>query len=142
MGTNLRFVTVILRVSYLSAMQKELYFDISSEQSGGSLYRMATPGGEPSFLYNHSTYNDKTDEVKVFETRYQSFADFWKELIKNPEWFYLHPLYVHPEQRAFVQEQLKPVNWQIYPDKKWQESHQRQWKKVLTDPGGYYRNIQ
>jgi subfamily B ATP-binding cassette protein MsbA len=27
----------------------------------------------------------------------------------------------------------------VHPDKKWQESHQRQWKKVLDDPGTYYR---
>ena len=120
-------------------MQRELYFDISSEQSGGSLFRMANPGGGSTFLYNHSTYNDKTDEVKVFETRYNSFAEFWNELTKNREWFYLHPLFVHPEQRAFVQDQLKSVNWNIHPNKKWQESHQRQWKKVLTDPGNYYR---
>ena len=123
-------------------MQKELYFDISSEQSGGSLFRIPNPGGEPSFLYNHSTYNDKTDEVKVFETRYPSFTAFWQELTKNREWFYLHPLFVHPEQRAFVREQLKSVNWNIHPNKKWQESHQRQWTKVLSDPESYYRNKQ
>ena len=120
-------------------MQRELYFDISSEQSGGSLFRVAGPAGESTFIYNHSTYNDKTDEVKVFETRYPSFDAFWQELTKNKEWFYLHPLFVHPEQRAFVQEQLKSVNWNIHPNKKWQDSHQRQWKKVLTDPGTYYR---
>jgi len=27
----------------------------------------------------------------------------------------------------------------VHPNKKWQESHQRQWKKVLTDPGNYYK---
>jgi hypothetical protein len=31
------------------------------------------------------------------------------------------------------------VDWSVHPDKKWQESHQRQWKKVLTDPDTYYR---
>ena len=52
---------------------------------------------------------------------------------------YLHPLFVHPELRDFIREQLKGVNWGVHPNKKWQESHQRQWKKVLTDPGNYYK---
>ena len=119
-------------------MSRELYFDISSEQSGGSLYRVKGLSGI-HFYYNHSTYDDKKDEVKVFETIYPDFAAFWKELTKDPKWYYLHPLFVHPDQRVFVQEQLKTVNWAVHPNKKWQESHQRQWKKVLTDPGSYYK---
>ncbi len=118
---------------------RELYFDISSEQSGGSLFRIANENARPSFLYHHSTYNDEIDEIKVFETAYGDFSDFWRELTSNPEWYYLHPLFVHPEQRDFVKEQLKEVNWNIYPNRKWQESHQRQWKKVLSDPGNYYQ---
>jgi hypothetical protein len=119
-------------------MQRELYFDISSAESGGSLYRVGGEGGAHSFYYNHSTYDDNKDELKVFETDYPDFAAFWKELTRDPRWYYQHPLYVHPEQRDFVREQLKTADWSVYPDKKWQESHQRQWKKVLTDPGSYY----
>jgi hypothetical protein len=118
-------------------MQKELYFDISSPESGGSLFRILKEG-KISFYYNHSTYDDNKDELKVFETYYNSFSDFWESLIKNKEWFYLHPLFVHSEQREFIKEQLKNVNWNIHPNKKWQESHQRQWKKVLNDPSSYY----
>jgi len=117
---------------------RELYFDISSDESGGSLYRISKDG-HPSFHYSHSTYNENTDVIKVFETPYPDFASFWKDLTKDPEWYYQHPLFVHPEQREFVREQLKQVNWDIHPDKKWQDSHQRQWKKVLSDPGQYYR---
>jgi hypothetical protein len=121
-------------------MPQELYFDISSEQSGGSLYRITDASGAVSFLYNHSTYNDDTDDIQVFKTPYPSFEAFWQDLTKNQEWFYLHPLFVHPEQRSFVQQQLQHVNWNIHPDKKWQESHQRQWKKVLVEaPDNYYR---
>lgn len=123
-------------------MPQELYFDISSEHSGGSLFRVINANGQISFLYNHSTYDDNTGNVQVFNTPYPSFTEFWKELTKNKEWYYLHPLYVHPEQRDFVQDQLKGVNWQLHPNKKWQESHQRQWKKVLTDGPGYYRDRQ
>jgi hypothetical protein len=119
-------------------MQRELYFDISSEESGGSLFRMAGETGASSFYYNYSTYDSNKDEVKVFEKRYPSFDAFWAELKKDPKWWYLHPLFVHPEQRDFVREQLKTANWAIHPNKKWQESHQRQWKKVLTGPGTYY----
>ena len=132
-------------------MAKELYFDISSENTGGSLYRInvgpsgrAAGGsgpetnGEIAFLYNYSVADAKTGEVTVFDTWYVSFEAFWKVLTKDAQWYYLHPLFVHPEQREFVREALKRVNWAIYPDKKWQESHQRQWKKVLSDPTTYY----
>jgi len=122
-------------------MPKELYFDISSEDSGGSLYRVKEKD-EVSFLYNHSTYNDKTDEVSVFDTWYTSFEAFWKVLTSDPKWYYRHPMFVHPEQREFVRDQLKVVNWGVHPNKKWQESHQRQWKKVLNDPGTYYDGVQ
>jgi hypothetical protein len=119
-------------------MKKELYFDISSAESGGSLFRI-NDDGKISFYYNHSTYDDRKDELKVFETNFESFEAFWKYLIQNKEWFYLHPMFVHPEQRGFVREQLKSVNWNLHPNKKWQDSHQRQWKKVLTAPENYYR---
>ena len=123
-------------------MSKELYFDISSEHSGGSLYRVTGESGAQPFYYNHSTYDDDKDEVKVFETWYPDFAAFWAMLTRDPKWYYRHPLFVHPEQRAFISEQLKKVNWSVHPDRKWQESHQRQWKKVLEDPGTYYRGPQ
>ena len=119
-------------------MAKELYFDISSADSGGSLYRVQERDGV-SFLYNHSTYDDKTDEVTVLDTWYTGFGAFWQMLTKDPQWYYRHPLFVHPEQREFIREQLKQVDWAVHPDKKWQDSHQRQWKKVLSDPGDYYR---
>ena len=119
-------------------MHRELYFDISSEESGGSLYRV-TGEKDPYFYYNHSTYDSKKDEVKVFETDYPDFGAFWAMLTKDPKWYYQHPLFVHPEQRAFIREQLKAVNWTVHSNKKWQESHKRQWTKVLTDPGSYYR---
>ena len=124
-------------LSFLLIMKKELYFDISSPESGGSLFRI-NDADKISFYYNHSTYDDNKDELQVFETYYNSFANFWEALIKNKEWFYLHPLFVHSEQREFIKEQLKNANWNIHPNKKWQESHQRQWKKVLTDPSSYY----
>jgi hypothetical protein len=120
-------------------MPKELYFDISSEDSGGSLYRVTDSANGKPFYYNHSTYDEDKDEVKVFETWYPDFTTFWAALTKDSKWYYRHPLFVHPEQREFVRAQLKPVNWGVHPDKKWQESHQRQWKKVLDDPGTYYQ---
>ena len=121
-------------------MQKELYFDISTEESGGSLYRMRDEAGNATFRYEHSTYNDDRDEIKIFTTEFASFALFWQMLTKDPLWYYQHPMYMHPEQRAFVREQLAKVNWAIHPNAKWQESHQRQWKKVLTDKDDYYRS--
>ena len=121
-------------------MKRELYFDISSETSGGSLYRIKDEKGNVSFIYQHSNYNDDTDEIKVFETTYASFDKFWQMLTKDAEWFYQHPLYIHPEQRSFVKQQLQHVNWNLHPDEKWQASHQRQWKKVLESGSDYYRS--
>jgi hypothetical protein len=121
-------------------MQRELYFDINTEEAGGSLYRIRDNTGNFSFLYQHSTYDNDRDEIKVFETRYTSFTEFWQMLTGDPEWFYQHPLYVHPEQRDFIKEQLQKVNWSVHSNKKWQESHQKQWKKVLTDSGNYYKS--
>lgn len=120
-------------------MAKELYFDIHSEDSGGSLYRVVGPDGGMDFLYNQSIVNGKSGEVEVFDTWYVSFDAFWKALTKDAEWYYRHPLFVHAEQREFVKKELERVNWGIHPNRKWQESHQRQWKKVLTDPADYYR---
>ncbi len=119
-------------------MKKELYFDISSAQSGGSLFRVEEQG-KIYFLYSHSTYDDRKDELKVFETVFETFGAFWLYLSKDPEWFYLHPLFVHPEQRNFITEQLKQADWEVQAGKKWQESHQRQWKKVLHADDNYYR---
>ena len=119
-------------------MKKELYLDISSEKAGGSLYRITREDGSNDFYYNHSTYDTDSDEVKIFESNYPDFSSFWAELSSDNKWFYLHPLYVHPEQRDFIQQQLKLADWSVMGDKKWQESHQRQWRKVLSDPPQYY----
>jgi hypothetical protein len=81
-------------------MQRELYFDINAEDSGGSLYRIGGKGGPASFIYNHSTYDDARDEVKVFETHYPDFAAFWRELIKDPTWFYRHPYLSIPNKKV------------------------------------------
>src|SRR6185437_6116375 len=100
-------------------MPKELYFDIHAEDSGGSLFRVREPDGGVAFLYNYSVANTKTGEAEVFDTWYVSFEAFWKALLKDPLWYYRHPLFVHPEQRTFVQQELKGVNWAVHPDKKW-----------------------
>ncbi|HEX2534208.1 MAG TPA: hypothetical protein VHK69_10755 [Chitinophagaceae bacterium] len=118
---------------------RELYFDIHADTSGGSLYRLQEPDGTYTFLYEHSTYDEDRDETSVFHTAYATFEAFWEELTKDREWFYRHPLFVHPEQRDFVQAQLSGVDWTIQDNPKWQASHQRQWTKVLTDPASYYR---
>ena len=119
-------------------MAPQLFLDIHAEQGGGSLFRIQQQEGASSFLYDHSTYDPDTGDIKVYKTPFPSFEAFWQELTKDREWHYKHPLYVHPEIREFIGEELKHVNWEIYPDRKWQESHQRQWKKVLSDPANYY----
>lgn len=121
-------------------MIKVLYFDISSEEKGGSLFRVVNENSTPSFYYSYSIYNEKKDEINLHEKMYNSFEDFWKELVSDSEWFYLHPFFIHPEQRDFVKEQLKNINWDIHSNKKWQMSHQNQWKKALSAPDRYYKS--
>jgi len=116
-----------------------LYIDISNEDAGGSLYRISAPDGGVHFNYNHSTYNSDTDELKVFDDHFADFQSFWNFIKQDRHWFYLHPLYIHPEQRDFIRQELLSANWSVAGDKKWQDSHQRQWKKVLTDPAVYYQ---
>ena len=115
-------------------MKPVLYLDISSESGGGSLYQL--PDG--SFIWHHSTYNEALDETKVFQTAYTSFALFWQMLTRDPQWYYQHPLYVHPAIRAYINTQLEKADWSVQGDARWQQSHQRQWTKVLSDRPGYY----
>ncbi|OLY91584.1 hypothetical protein SAMN05444008_103185 [Cnuella takakiae] len=116
-------------------MQQELYFDISKGESGGSLYRL--PNG--SFSWQHSTHDEDRDETRVFTTAYASFAAFWQMLTKDLHWYFQHPLFVHPEVRAFVGRQLESADWSVQGDFKWQQSHHRQWTKVLSDRSEYYK---
>jgi len=116
----------------------EIYLDIHSEESGGTLYRVKNENGV-QFLYDYSEYDAERDDTRIFKKLFPDFESFWKHIKqKNPQWYYLHPLYVHPEQRDFIGRELKSANWSSQEGMKWQESHQRQWKKVLTDPPGYY----
>lgn len=116
-------------------MKKELYFDISSGTSGGSLHRM--PDG--NFAWQYSTYNEEADETKVYNTVFPSFEAFWQMLTRDGQWYFQHPLYVHPEVRGFVAKQLETADWSVQGDARWQISHQRQWTKVLSDRADYYR---
>lgn len=117
---------------------KELYFDASSETRGGSLYRVAD-NGSLHFVYEYSDYNDDTEELKVQRMTYPSFDAFWEALTGDTTWYFLHPLFVHPQVRPQVKEALKQADWSVQGDAKWQHSHKRQWDKVLSDPSQYYR---
>ena len=64
-------------------MQPELYFDISSTEIGGSLFRLVNSDGSFSFLYDHSIYDAYRDEIKVFKTPYQSFDAFRQDAYKG-----------------------------------------------------------
>ena len=122
-------------------MNKELYFDIVSDEWAGGLYRITIEPEVTCFYYHHSWSDLESDDNKttVTETNYQGFADFWKQLTTNNRWFTFHPLYIHPEQRQFIKEALKKINWKLIADEKWRGMYQRQWNKVLNDPVEYYK---
>lgn len=120
---------------------KELYFDIVSDEWAGGLYKILTESGADDYYY-HSTSSDlETHKTVTTNKIFHSFADFWKDLTRNNRWFALHPLYIHPEQRPFVKEELKKVNWKIIADEKWRDMYQRQWNKVLNNPSEYYKPL-
>lgn len=119
-------------------MQKELYFDVVSEEGAGGLYRLRGNNDGARFTYHYSSADLETDKVITSETSFDEFAGFWNFFVADPLWFCLHPLYIHPDQRAFVKQQLAKIDWNIVRDEKWREMYQRQWNKVLTNPAAYY----
>lgn len=119
--------------------QKDLYFDVVSEEGAGGLYRLTNSDGGVHYYYHYSSSDLETGKVYSAESRYEKFADFWNQFIRNTLWFCLHPLYVHPEQRPFIKQQLDIVNWQLVQDDKWREMYKRQWNKVLSNPPEYYK---
>ena len=119
-------------------MKKELYFDIVSDEGAGGLYRITSPGSRVHFYYHYSITDIETDITSNHESDYPDFAGFWKTFSADRLWFCLHPLYLHPDQRAFVKKQLNAVNWNVVEDEKWREMYARQWNKVLNGPADYY----
>jgi len=125
-------------------MNKELYFDIVSDEWSAGLYKLTAATGAISYYYHH-TLSDLEDEnhntAVVTETNYPGFAAFWEYFTMNGRWFTYHPLYIHPEQRPFIKEELKKVNWTSVADQKWRDMYQRQWNKVLNNPAVYYKPL-
>src|SRR5690349_1102270 len=101
-------------------MQKTLYFDIVSDEGAGALTLITPADGKRSFHYHHSESDLEYEKIVNREHTFDSFAEFWKFFIRDQKWFLLHPLYIHPEQRNFIRQQLKKVNWNIVEDEKWQ----------------------
>ena len=120
-------------------MQKTLYFDIVSDESAGALTLLTSEDGNRSFHYHESASDLEYEKTINKEDTFVSFAEFWKFFTRDPKWFLLHPLFIHPDQRDFVRQQLKKVNWNIVEDEKWQNMYQRQWNKALTGPAQYYK---
>ena len=119
-------------------MQKILYFDIVSDEGAGALTLLISDDGKRSFHYHYSASDLEYEKVVNKENMFVSFMEFWQFFTRDQKWFLLHPLYIHPEQRDFVRQQLKKVNWNIVEDEKWQDMYQRQWNKALTGPAEYY----
>jgi hypothetical protein len=118
-------------------MEKELYFDIVSDEWAGGLYKITDRG----FYYHHTSTDLETDKTTNSTTDYENFHSFWTDFTRNKRWFTLHPLYIHPEQRQFVKEELKKVNWNVVADDKWRTMYQHQWNKVLNNPAEYYKPL-
>ncbi len=120
-------------------MREDLYFDIMSVEGAGGLYVVEPASAEKHFRYHYTSSDLENDKTTNTSARYSSFEEFWKEFIKNNRWFTLHPLYIHPEQRPFIKEELRKVNWKVIADEKWRDMYQRQWNKVLNNPAEYYK---
>lgn len=124
---------------HLSIMNKELYFDIVSEEGAGALYYITTNDGKKNFYYHYCSSDLETGDAENTETDFLNFIDFWKYFIADKNWFCLHPLYIHPELRAFIKQQLNNISWRLVTDDQWRVMYQRQWNKVLNNPAEYYK---
>ncbi|MEJ7768300.1 MAG: hypothetical protein WKF89_10855 [Chitinophagaceae bacterium] len=122
-------------------MEKELYFDIASEIGAGALYLITSNDNNKSFYYHYCSSDLETDRVENTESNYADFTDFWKHFISDKNWHCLHPLYIHPELRIFIKQQLDNISWRIVKDDHWRVMYQRQWNKVLNNPAEYYKPV-
>ncbi len=120
-------------------MHKELYFDFVSEDGSAAVDRITNEQSDTYFNYQYSSSDLERDRMMVAEKRFETFNEFWTTFVENKQWFCLHPLFIHPEQRPFIREKLKAVNWSSVKDEKWQDMYQRQWNKVLNGPATYYK---
>ena len=53
-------------------MPSELFFDSSSKETGGSLFRVTEENGRYSFLYDHSSWDAHSNDIRVYKTTYAS----------------------------------------------------------------------
>jgi len=122
-------------------MPKELYFDIVSDQGAGGLYLVIAGDGSTTFYYHYCSTDLETDRVETTEANFNNFTDFWKHFTSDIKWYCLHPLYIHPELRSFIKQQLDNVSWKLVKDDHWRVMYQRQWNKVLNNPAEYYKPL-
>lgn len=114
----------------------QLIFEVHADAASFTVYQ------------EHATNQIVVEEVKFDEfselvdkdkTTFPDFYSYWKIFSQKPNWHYYHPLFIDVQYRELVREALETVDWNIFPDIKWQQSHQKQWDKVLSDPADYYR---
>src|SRR5689334_8852875 len=122
-------------------MNKELFFDFVSEDGSGAVEKLAGAEKPDQYQYQYTSSDLENDKIQITNKAFDSFEAFWTAFIQNKYWYCLHPLFIHPEWRAFIKEKLKKVNWSLVEDEKWREMYQRQWNKVLTAPATYYRPL-
>ena len=122
-------------------MQKELYFDIVSEEGAGALYCITASDGNTNFYYHYCASDLDSDRTETKESDFKDFTDFWKDFASDKKWFCLHPLYIHPELRPFIKQQLDNISWRLVTDDHWRIMYQRQWNKVLNNPAEYYKPL-
>lgn len=113
----------------------QLIFEAHADSSSYTVYQEHASN---QILVEEVTFNEFSDIVDKKKDYYPDFFSYWKEFSQKPNWHFFHPLFIAPDYRSLVQDALEKVDWNIFPDVKWQQSHQKQWEKVLSDPEKYY----
>lgn len=105
-----------MKIKYQSidpSVRPEVFFVYGCEGGGETLYRQKNEHGE-YFYYTEGSSGGILDEEEdpfiKWNESFEDFAAFWHHFIKEGGWFYLTPIFVHREIRAFVGEQLNHLS--------------------------------
>lgn len=113
----------------------ELLFEIFADVISYTVYQ---EGMTQKVLVEEALFDEDSNLLQVESSSFPDFYSFWKVFLQKENWHYFHPLFIATTCRPLIKEALEKVNWNVHPDIKWQQSHQKQWDKVLADPGKYY----
>lgn len=113
----------------------QLIFEVHADAASYTVYQ---ENATNTIIVEEVKFDEFSEIVDKEKLSFSDFNSYWKVFTQKTNWHYFHPLFIAVEYRDMVKAALEDVDWNIFPDIKWQQSHQKQWDKVLTDPANYY----